>query len=85
MLEPNYFATQLKTGPTVRVATPCCQGWGISDVFFPSTQELDRLAAETVRRLFGKINGALYRGKTTGTLHVDRECHEWSSHFPHLG
>ena len=48
------------------------------------TQELDRAATETVRRLFDKINGALYEGWSTGSPHVDRECQEWSSTFPHL-
>ena len=48
------------------------------------TQELDRAATETVRRLFDKINGALYEGQSTGSPHVDRECREWSSTFPHL-
>ena len=48
------------------------------------TQELDRAATETVRRLFDKINGALYEGWSTGSPHVDQECQEWSSNFPHL-
>lgn len=48
------------------------------------TQELDRAATETVRRLFDKINGALYEGWSTGSPYVDQECQEWSSTFPHL-
>ena len=48
------------------------------------TQEMDRVAAEKVRRIFSKVNAALYREKSTGTLHVDRECREWSSTFPHI-
>ena len=47
-------------------------------------QELDRAAAETVRKLFDRINGALYEGKSTGTAQGDRECQEWSTTFPHL-
>lgn len=46
--------------------------------------EMDRVAAEKVRRIFSKVNAALYREKSTGTLHVDRECREWSSTFPHI-
>lgn len=49
------------------------------------SQELDRVATETVSRMFHKINMALYKGKATGTPQVDKECHEWSSYFPHLG
>lgn len=47
-------------------------------------QELDRVAAESVRKKFERINAFLFEGKSTGTRRVDEECKEWSCTFPHF-
>ena len=50
----------------------------------PCTQAMDEQAELEVQRMFDRIDGALYDGKSTGTVETDYECQEWSSTFPHI-
>jgi len=47
-------------------------------------QEFDRHESKKVQELFDAIDLILYENRTSGPLHLCRECCEWTSRFPHL-
>lgn len=53
-------------------------------IYRPCTQAMDEQAELEVQRMFDRIDGALYDGKSTGTKETDSECQEWHSAFPHI-